>query len=609
MPARIDDLLVLDAAVSKTELAKYLRDREAVLPSDFGGLGDGVADDRAALQAAFDRAAADGKVAAIPPGTWNVSSGVVLGGGARGLLMQGVIQYTGTAPATVLTLGDGGTARNGEKLYAGLQVRRRTQSDWLSEADIGVLARNLDASVLDVRLVEGFTIGLRTLGDGRGFEDSTLHLGRILNNKVGLDVHCATATAWNTSVRYYGGHFACATGINPAIDRFGIRLSQAPAAYTNHNRHVFDAPNFELRQIDPNVAIPFLNETNGSAVIGRALRMEACSPIVARHTGAAQDCEYEVAWSNTYRVGIEYTATATRCGNAVINRHRAPASRHLRLLGHVPNVRAAAFRQSAMEIGVEGLAAVATSTTSATTLAGLSFNGLDGITPTARGLLLDAQKGFAFVVDCSRAKEFALAHWLVGGADGGRLFVRCFDAAMNVRENLAGDVLASLTTMQWNAPSKAWTGGATMADSSLNRRMTVRLGPGVAVAQIGIAGLDGAIELEALRLYGLPEDAPALLCGTPALPVGQREFAAEVAWDLPSLAPGATSLLDVTITGSRQGDLADAALAASTRFVELDATAWSNNTVRVMARNISPTATFDLGPATLSVAVTKRRVP
>lgn len=611
MPARIDDLMVLGQNISKTDLAKYLRDRETVLPSDFGGLGDGVADDRLAIQAAFDRAAADQKFAVIPPGTWNVSAGVTLGGGARGLIMQGVIQYTGVAnaPATVLTLGDGGTTRNGEKLYLNLQVTRQIQSDWASEADIGILVRNLDSSLLDLRLVSGFTIGLRTLGDGRGFEDTTLILGRILNNRYGLDAHCATATAWNTSVRYYGGHFACATGINPAMDRFGIRLSNAPGAYSNHNRHIFDGPNFELRQLDPNVAIPFLNETNGSAIIGRALRMEACSPTVARHTGAAQDCEYEVAWSNTYRVGIDYTATATRCGNAVFNRHRAPASRHLRLLGAVPNLRAAAFRHSAAEIGVEGLATVATSTTSATTFAGLSFNGLDGITPTARGLLLEATKGFAFVVDCSQAKEFALAHWLVGGVDGGRLFVRCFDAATNVRENLAGDVLASLSTMVWNAPAKAWTGGATMADASLNRRMTVRLGAGVAFAQIGIVGLDGAIELEAMRLYGLPEDAPALLCGTPALPVGQREFAAEVAWDLPSLAPGATSLIDVTVTGSRQGDLTDAALAASTRFVELDATAWSNNTVRVMARNISPTATFDLGPATLSVAVTKRRVP
>jgi hypothetical protein len=129
--------------------------------------------------------------------------------------------------------------------------------------------------------------------------------------------------------------------------------------------------------------------------------MEACSPIVARHTGGATDCEYEVAWANTYAVRIDYTATADRAGNAVYNRHRAPASRLLRVLEAVPNLRAASFRHSAPEIGVEKLATLATSTTAATTLAGLCFNGLDGITATARGLLFDANCGMAFVVDTS----------------------------------------------------------------------------------------------------------------------------------------------------------------------------------------------------------------
>jgi hypothetical protein len=131
----------------------------------------------------------------------------------------------------------------------------------------------------------------------------------------------------------------------------------------------------------------------------------------------------------------------------------------------------------------------------------------------------------------------------------------------------------------------------------------------VTSVQIGIVGFDGQIELEALRLYGLPEDAPALLCGTSTPPVGLREFVAEVAWDRPNLTPDATSLLDVTVAGCRQGDIADAALASSTRFIELDATAWTTNTVRVMARNISPGATFDPAAVTVSVAVTKRRIP
>jgi hypothetical protein len=60
----------------------------------------------------------------------------------------------------------------------------------------------------------------------------------------------------------------------------------------------------------------------------------------------------------------------------------------------------------------------------------------------------------------------------------------------------------------------------------------------VAFAQIGIVGLDGQIELEALRLCGL-------------------------------LAAGAVHLVDVTVTGARQGDRAEASLASSTRFIEL----------------------------------------
>ena len=67
-------------------------------------------------------------------------------------------------------------------------------------------------------------------------------------------------------------------------------------------------------------------------------------------------------------------------------------------------------------------------------------------------------------------------------------------------------------------------------------------------------------------------------------------------------------LVDVAVVGARQGDRAEASLASSTRLIELDAAAWSNKTVRVLARNVSGAA-FDLGAATLSVAVTKRRVP
>jgi len=44
-----------------------------------------------------------------------------------------------------------------------------SQSD---RAVIGITARNIDAGQIELRRVEGFTIGMRTLGDGRVVEDT-----------------------------------------------------------------------------------------------------------------------------------------------------------------------------------------------------------------------------------------------------------------------------------------------------------------------------------------------------------------------------------------------------------------------------------------------------
>ena len=223
-------------------------------------------------------------------------------------------------------------------------------SDWTDESDIGIVLRNLDASFVEVRQVEGFTIGLRTLGDERGFEDTTLMLGRIVNNKIGLDIRTATAAAWNTSVRYYGGHFAIASSLHPERSRYGVRFSAAPGAYISHNRHVFHGPGFELQARDRPaiVGIPFLCEVSSRAVIASAVRMEGCSPAVALHTGGAQDHVYEVAWaSQGYNIGIEYAPTATRVGSVVRALHQAAGHREAaREVASVPNLRAAAFRFS-----------------------------------------------------------------------------------------------------------------------------------------------------------------------------------------------------------------------------------------------------------------------
>lgn len=61
----------------------------------------------------------------------------------------------------------------------------------------------------------------------------------------------------------------------------------------------------------------------------------------------------------------------------------------------------------------------------------------------------------------------------------------------------------------------------------------------------------------------------------------------EAGSDLPSLGPGATANVDVTVLGARRGDFADASLDTSSTAFVLDCHVWPNDKVRVTARNVS----------------------
>ncbi|MFO0451466.1 MAG: hypothetical protein ACK52I_22885, partial [Pseudomonadota bacterium] len=74
-----------------------------------------------------------------------------------------------------------------------------------------------------------------------------------------------------------------------------------------------------------------------------------------------------------------------------------------------------------------------------------------------------------------------------------------------------------------------------------------------------------------------------------------------------SLTPGTSTLGVVRGAGARRGDFADASLDTSSIAFVLDCHVWSNDKVRVTARNVS-LSTVDLPAAALHVQVVKRRV-
>lgn len=101
---------------------------ERLTARDFGALGDGVADDGPALQAAMNAAASSGRHLEIGEGTFRTTQALLLGGGAAGMTMRGSILYAGPDGAAALTIGDGAatrTARSSTRACASCAPRLR----------------------------------------------------------------------------------------------------------------------------------------------------------------------------------------------------------------------------------------------------------------------------------------------------------------------------------------------------------------------------------------------------------------------------------------------------------------------------------------------------
>ena len=78
-------------------------------------------------------------------------------------------------------------------------------------------------------------------------------------------------------------------------------------------------------------------------------------------------------------------------------------------------------------------------------------------------------------------------------------------------------------------------------------------------------------------------------------------------WELPSMTPNAATNMDVTLPGLRRGNFTDASLDTSSIAFVLDFHLWSNDKVRVTARNVN-LLKVDLPAAALHVRVVKRWV-
>ncbi|MCC7427217.1 MAG: hypothetical protein IT557_09945 [Alphaproteobacteria bacterium] len=451
---------------------------DTISVKDFGAVGNGTTDDRAAIQAAFDSAAAGGKIL-IPEGSYLILATVTLPAAAD-LEMRGRLVYGGSVNEPALVIGAPGQSARYRR-YHGLRVERSALSNWSNEASVGIRHYNaLNCNPIEILLADRFTIGYQMIAENAGVGVNTVYLGRLSDNKIGLDLRSQSAVGGYVNQNTFIGG-AVNSGGNPLSGRYGVRFSRSAGAYSGHNNNIFLGTNFELGGapswapstayavgqlvrndggriyqcvgagvsaasggptgtglaiIDGTVlwdfvlasldTIPVLVEVDATTNRFIGIRSEGNGPTFARHTGSVSSQLYDIAfgWNDIEQVIDPSEALPS----SVLRRQNRNLVRDLaqRLVWSVPDIRAEATRYSSTQTYVAGMAILGTGQTRLERQLILS-RAYSGLTLRRQHVEVSNGRALGRSVDTREAKRFLMHYALDGQAAAGRQVIVCFD--------------------------------------------------------------------------------------------------------------------------------------------------------------------------------------
>ncbi|AXN39867.1 hypothetical protein [Peribacillus butanolivorans] len=412
--ALIPENTVVDAVVGLNK-----KNEGFVSVTQFGVIGDEAVDDSDKILEAIAFAKDNKKDLLFPKVTgYKTTKTIVIPSGV-GVVMESPIIYYGTLNEPCLVVGEKGVNNNNRKFV--LQAKRKSYSDWMDENCIGIQIINAYASDIEILNSNNFTIGVQLLGASKGLSYNNINLYELLNNKYAIDCsneNSGTGSGWCNENNFFGGRFACFSGIGSNKSRYGIRITSKDGTYANNNNNIFTKPSFELNKTVAGTAeaIPILVE------YGVLNQFNYC-----RSEGN------EATFAKVLNQSTENSFSISYGQGDIVDKSTAPVSfLSQKRLQKVNNVQSSVFDSGALHKKAcyyDGSTTVHipnvhmclyTQTTTRSNYTGITLND--------NYLDLNNQVGIGVFIDTSLTKEFVIKKDVEVGYEG-RYYIVCYDGA------------------------------------------------------------------------------------------------------------------------------------------------------------------------------------
>jgi hypothetical protein len=277
------------SSIVSAHLADYAKLKKGIINVlDYGAVGDKVADDSDAILAAVAELS-DYDTLYFPFGMEFRTTKTIAIPENVNIIMYSPIIFDNALATKALTIGNSLAPNLTVDLY--LNVQRTSLTDgWVDENDIGIELLNCDHCNINIKDIRNFTIGVKLVGDGRGFAYNTLRLGYLNNCKYALDLTNRNS-GWCCENLFVGGRFCVFDNEKwNGHARYGIRITSEDGTYLLNDQNIFLKPSFELdaNHASPGEAVPILIEhgrlnqfhfyrDEGNTIIARTLNASSAN--------------------------------------------------------------------------------------------------------------------------------------------------------------------------------------------------------------------------------------------------------------------------------------------------------------------------------------------